>query len=123
MPKARLTARRAVCLFGRGSYSRQSWRGQGAGSDYDSYLSGARMGIDRFLVIALTGGMVAAALLILARTLDAPVLYLPALLAVLGILIARESWLWEGDRRGWILMVGTLAATILVLFFLQRVTS
>lgn len=81
------------------------------------------MSTGRFLIVTLAGGMVAGVLLVLATTLDAPILYFPALLAVLGILIAREGWLWEGDRRGWVLMVGTLAATILVLFLLQRATS
>lgn len=77
----------------------------------------------RFLIVALTGGVVAATLLALAAALDAPILYLPALLAVLAILAAREGWLWAGDLRGWMLMLGTLAATTLIAFVSHRVGS
>lgn len=73
-----------------------------------------------FLVVALVAALVAATLLALAAALDAPVLYVPALLAVAVILGAREGWLWAGDRRGWIAMVGTLVATIAAVYLLQR---
>lgn len=72
---------------------------------------------------ALVGGVVAGTMLALATALDEPILYIPALLAVLGILIAREGWLWEGDWRGWMIMVGALSGAILIAFVLQRVTG
>jgi drug/metabolite transporter (DMT)-like permease len=74
----------------------------------------------RFLVVAVLGGLLAALLLALAVVLEAPVLYGPAMVVILVIFVAREGWLWEGDTRGWLTMVGALAMSILVAFTLQR---
>lgn len=81
------------------------------------------MSMRRFLVVAATGGLVAASSLALATTLDAPGFYVPALLAILAIFVAREGWLWEGDGRGWLVMIGALIAAIAIVFLLQRVAG
>lgn len=59
--------------------------------------------------------------MVLATVLEAPVLYAPALLAILGIFAAREAWLWEGDGRGWLMMMGALLGAVALAFVLQRV--
>jgi len=79
------------------------------------------MSMQRFLVVAVAGGLVAAAALALAAALDAPGFYVPALLAIVIIFMARDGWLWEGDGRGWLMMIGTLIAAIALVFLLQRV--
>lgn len=79
------------------------------------------MSLGRFLIVALIAGVAAATLMVLATTLDAPVLYAPALLAVIGIFAAREAWLWEGDRRGWLVMTVALLGAVGIAFLLQRV--
>lgn len=75
----------------------------------------------RLLLIASIAGGAAATLMVLATVFDAPVLYAPALLAILGIFAAREAWLWEGDGRGWPMMMGALLGAVALAFVLQRV--
>jgi hypothetical protein len=79
------------------------------------------MSLPRFLLVASIGSLGAATLMVLATVLDAPVLYVPALLAIVGIFAAREAWLWEGDRRGWLVMMGAVLGVVVVAFLFQRV--
>ena len=81
------------------------------------------MSLGRFLIVALIAGVTAATLMVLATTLNAPVLYAPALMAILGIFAAREVWLWEGDGRGWLAMTGALLGAVAIAFLLQRVVG
>lgn len=78
------------------------------------------MSLRRFLLVASISGVVAATLMVLATLLDAPVLYVPALVAIAGIFFAREAWLWEGDGRGWLVMTGALLGAVAIAFALQR---
>jgi hypothetical protein len=79
------------------------------------------MSLRRFLLVVSIGSLAAATLMVLATVLDTPVLYAPALLAILGIFVAREAWLWEGDGRGWLVMMGAVFGAVVIAFLLQRV--
>ena len=79
------------------------------------------MSLRRFLLVASIASVVAATLMVLATLLDTPVLYAPALLAIAGIFVARETWLWEGDGPGWLVMMGALLGAVVIAFLLQRV--
>ncbi|HYI80331.1 MAG TPA: hypothetical protein VEW67_05690 [Thermoleophilaceae bacterium] len=59
----------------------------------------------------------------LAAALDAPGFYVPALLAIVAIFAAREGWLWQGDGRGWLMMIGTLLASVAIVFVLQCIVG
>ncbi|HYI99326.1 MAG TPA: hypothetical protein VEX36_06580 [Thermoleophilaceae bacterium] len=79
------------------------------------------MSLRRFLLVASIGSLAAATLMVLATVLDVPILYAPALLAILGIFAAREAWLWEGDRRGLLVMMGAILGVVAIAFLVQRV--
>jgi len=72
------------------------------------------------LIVAGTGALIAVVCLALAAVLDATLLYVPGLAAVVAIFIAREAWLWDDDLRGWLIMYGSLLATIVIVALFHR---
>lgn len=81
------------------------------------------MSLRAFAIVVVGGGLLAATLLALATLLDAPVLYIPALGAIVGILVAREAWKWEGDVRGWVAMFVCLLGVIALVATIQRIAD
>jgi hypothetical protein len=78
------------------------------------------LSLRRFLLVVSIGCAFAAALMVLATVLDAPVLYVPALFAILAVFAAREAWIWQGDGRGLLAMIGVLIGVGVIAFVLQR---
>jgi hypothetical protein len=81
------------------------------------------MRVSTFLLFAVVGLTVAAALFSLAAVLDVPALRLVAVAVIATVLVAREVWSWSGDLRGWLAMAGTLLGTIALLWGLQRIAG
>lgn len=77
----------------------------------------------RFAFVAVVSSSVAAVSLALAAALDCWGFYVPALLAIAIVLASREAWLWHGDGRRWLLMVGTLGAALIGIYLLSRLAA
>lgn len=72
---------------------------------------------------ALVGIVAAAAFLIAGAALDSSALSVVGALAVLVVFAAREMWLWRGQGRLWLMMIGGLAAVIVAAFLAQKLTG
>ena len=75
----------------------------------------------RFLAVAVVGLAVAATCLAMAGRNDSPILYGLALASIVTVLMARESWFWRGDLRGWLTTMGGIALAVLVSFVLVTI--
>lgn len=73
------------------------------------------------MAVVVVGLAVAAICLALAGRNDSPILYGGALTSIGVVLLARESWLWRGDLRGWLTMMGGIALAVLVSVVLAAV--
>jgi len=74
----------------------------------------------RFLLVVVAGLSMATLCLALADVLDSPALAVVGAVSVLGVFVAREGWVWSGAGRQWLMVMGGLAAVILVAFVAQQ---
>lgn len=81
-----------------------------------------RLRTPTFLLSLLLGLGTAALLLVLATVLDVPALRYVALVAIVGVVAAREAWAWRGNGRLWLVVYGGLAGTIVLAFVIERLS-
>jgi general stress protein CsbA len=86
-------------------------------------LHGFRMTTRRFVTTVLVAVLLIAAALVLAELLDAPWLRIVAVVLLVVIFIARETWQWWGAGRQWLAVNGALIGVIALAFVTQRLAS
>lgn len=69
-----------------------------------------------FFALAVVRLLLAALCLALAAVFNSGVLAVAGAVFALCVLVAREGWFWRGDLRGWLTVMGALAAAVFVAF-------
>jgi hypothetical protein len=62
-------------------------------------------------------------LLAMAAVLDVPALRFVAVAFLLGGILAREAWMWRGERRTALVMLAFILGVIVVAFAVQRLSA
>lgn len=73
-----------------------------------------------FLVTAAIGVALAAVLLALAAALRSGLLAVGGVICVAVVMTARETWIWRGHGRAWLVAAGILAGVIALAFAWQQ---
>jgi hypothetical protein len=76
-----------------------------------------------FLTAAALSLPAIAIALALAEVLDAGWLRIVAVVLIVEAFVAREIWLWWEDRRGWLLIHGTLVGGTLVMAVIAELVA
>jgi hypothetical protein len=94
-----------------GSHAPLPSRVEGSNCGYQAVVSGRA-----FAVVAALGLALAALCLGLAGMLDSTLLAVAGVMFVVAVLVAREGWLWRGDLRGWLTMMGGLVLVVIAAY-------